>query len=134
MSTNSLQKKQPETLKNCRNLQCQKPESPRDRKKEKEIQGMLLLYLIWLRNISKNYIYHTNKHPVFHRMTSILNDRNHVSPLLSHIHKVPATAMGEFNCIHYSCLLNIQKHAMLQKTFKELSVENFSVGMVQTSS
>jgi hypothetical protein len=31
--------------------------------------------------------------------------------------------MGEFNCIHYSCLLHIQKHAILQKTFKGLSEE-----------
>lgn len=65
--------------------------------------------LIRLSNIRKYDINHANKHPVLGWMSCILNNRNHIRTLLSHVHQISTTSVRKLNSIHNSSLLIKQK-------------------------
>lgn len=56
--------------------------------------------LIRLRDIRKDNIDHTDKHPVFQRMSRVLHNRDNVRPLGSQAHQIPSTPVTELNGVH----------------------------------
>lgn len=55
--------------------------------------------LIRLSNISEDDINHTDKHSIFLRVTSILNNGDDVCSLLSKVNQITARSMRELNSI-----------------------------------
>jgi hypothetical protein len=55
--------------------------------------------LIGLGDISENHVDHRHEHSVFLRVSSILDNWDHVSTLLSHVDKITADSLGEFDSV-----------------------------------
>lgn len=49
-------------------------------------------HLVGLRHIGKHHVHHGHQHAVLLRVPRILNDGDHVGPLLGHVHQVTAAA------------------------------------------
>merc|ERR1740121_788850 len=52
--------------------------------------------LIWLGNISENYIHHANKHAIPLWLASIFHDRNDVRSTLRHVGEISTATMRKF--------------------------------------
>jgi len=55
--------------------------------------------LIWLRDVGENAVDHRDEHSVLLGVSCVLNDWDNVGSLLSHVDKVTADTLGEFNSI-----------------------------------
>ena len=54
------------------------------------------------RTIGKDDIDHADKHPVFRRVSSVLDDGDDVGPLLGHVDEVTTTSVGELDGVDSS--------------------------------
>ena len=58
--------------------------------------------LIWLSNVCKDNINHTDQKSVILRLTSIMNYGNNIRSFFCHIYKISSNSMREFNSINNS--------------------------------
>ena len=72
-------------------------------------------YLVRLCDIREDNINHANQHAVPCRVPSILNNGDHIGPLLGHIDKVPSTPVRELNSIDQPFLQCDKSHSEASK-------------------
>lgn len=53
--------------------------------------------LVRLGNVGEDTVDHVDEHPVFQRVTGILDDGNDVGPVSGHVQKITAGPVGEFD-------------------------------------
>ena len=61
--------------------------------------SQMAAHLVRLCDIREDNINHADQHPVPCRVPGILNNGDHIGPLLGHIDKVPSTPVRELNSI-----------------------------------
>lgn len=85
--------------------------------------------LIGLRNIGENDVNHRHEHAVLLRMSSVLDDGDHIRSLLCHIDEITAGSLREFNSVNRARGTNKVGHVRDGGTRSATEIEHLASGL-----